>query len=252
MTLITHREYLKKLIPVVRRAGESIMGFYSKNIKIKDKEDGSPVTEADKESEKIIIEELRVLAPKIPIVSEENNLSHLIKPSKKYFLVDPLDGTKEFIKSDGKGSFTVNIALIEEGSPTLGIVYAPALDRLFHGSKFFGSFENGKPIKVRDIPLSGAVAVASVSNFNSETKSWLRQNQINNFISIGSSLKFCLVACGEADIYPRFGTTMEWDTAAGQAVLQFSGGTVVDVTGRNLMYGKPNYKNEFFLAKGKI
>jgi 3'(2'), 5'-bisphosphate nucleotidase len=168
--------------------------------------------------------------------------------------VDPLDGTKEFLKHDGKGSFTVNVAFIKDRSPVFGIVYAPALNRLFYASKSIGAFEedkNGlKKIKIRKSIKDCIVAVASSSHQDQETIDWLEKNHVSETISIGSSLKFCLVASGEADVYPRFGPTMEWDTAAGDAILRFAGGNVENIDGTNFKYGKKEFKNTPFIAKG--
>ena len=166
----------------------------------------------------------------------------------------PLDGTKEFLKFDGKGSFTVNIALIRENEPLIGIVYAPAIKRLFYAGKTFGSFEENKDerkkIRIRKSDKNKIVAVASSSHLDHKTKDWLVKNNIARTVSIGSSLKFCLVASGEADVYPRFGPTMEWDTAAGDAVLRYAGGRVEYLDGSKFTYGKKNFKNTPFIAKG--
>ena len=197
---------------------------------------------------------VKSLYPSIPIVSEENPESHNLKSLSEFFLVDPLDGTKEFLKFDGKGSFTVNIALIRENEPLIGIVYAPAIKRLFYAGKTFGSFEENKDerkqIRIRKSDKNKIVAVASSSHLDQKTKDWLVKNNIARTVSIGSSLKFCLVASGEADVYPRFGPTMEWDTAAGDAVLRYAGGRVEYLDGSKFTYGKKNFKNTPFIAKG--
>ena len=245
---------VNNLIPSVLKAGDKIMKIYYKKTEVDFKLDGSPVTEADRLAEKILLSSIKKHAPKIPIVSEENLESHQTKSEKLFFLVDPLDGTKEFLKNDGKGSFTVNVALIRNGNPVFGIVNAPALGRLFYGIVGYGSFEINKkiskPIKVRKTSQDNLVAVASSSHRDVKTDGWLKKNKINKTISIGSSLKFCLLASGEADVYPRFGPTMEWDTAAGDAVLRSAGGKVLNIDGTNFFYGKKNYKNGDFIAKG--
>jgi len=250
-----YNELLIKLLPVVYLAGDTIMNIYKQSFKTNYKEDGSPVTIADKKAEKIILSGLKPLANGIDIISEENSESHKLKTKDKFFLVDPLDGTKEFLKKDGKGSFTVNIALIENGVPIFGIVYAPALERMFSGIIKHGAVEyskkNKKTISVRKIPNSGPVAVASNSHRDSETDVWLREHKIVETISIGSSLKFCLLATGEADVYPRFGPTMEWDTAAGDAILRAAGGTMKNPDGSNFIYGKKGFLNSPFIAFGK-
>ena len=161
-------------------------------------------------------------AADIAVVSEENAASHKLDVAPLFFLVDPIDGTKEFLKPDGQGSFTVNIGLIQEGAPIMGLVYAPAFDALYIGIVGYRAEKitagERASLFVRDVPETGAVAVASASHRDEETNQWLVQHKITNTKSIGSSLKFCLVAEGEADVYPRFGPTMEWDTAAGDAV----------------------------------
>lgn len=242
------------LKPVVREAGEKIMAVYHKGGDADYKADGSPVTEADKAAEAVILPALARLAPHIPVVSEESADSHQLAAAERFFLVDPLDGTKEFLKRDGEGSFTVNIGLIENGVPIAGLVYAPALDRLFAGAVGCGVTETRggveRPITVRAVQPQGRVAVASASHRDAETDAWLQAHGIQNTVSIGSSLKFCLVACAEADVYPRFGPTMEWDTAAGDAVLRAAGGDVQLPSGETLKYGKSDYRNGAFIAWG--
>ena len=249
-------QIVETLLPTVKYAGQEIIKIYKLKPTSLIKNDGSPVTIADKAAEKILINKLTECFPKIPIVSEENPTSHSLTAPKEFFLVDPLDGTKEFLKFDGKGSFTVNVALIRGGVPVLGIVYAPALDRLFYGTKVNGAFEENKNqlknIGIRKLIKDSVVAVASSSHRDDETNNWLAQNKLSKTVSIGSSLKFCLVACGEADVYPRFGPTMEWDTAAGDAVLRFAGGRVENLDGSIFKYGKKDYKNISFIAMGNF
>ena len=168
-----------------------------------------------------------------------------------FFLVDPLDGTKEFLKCDGKGAFTVNIALIENKEPTLGIVYAPALGRMFFGSKGNGAFEGDRSICARREIAGKKIAVASQSHRDAKTDAWLSKNNISETVSIGSSLKFGLLANGEADVYPRFSPTMEWDTAAGDAILRAAGGMVLNPDGSPFTYGKTDYRNGAFIATGE-
>ena len=240
------------LDPVARAAGDAIMEIYARGVEADFKRDGSPVTEADKAAEEIILSGLAKIAPDIAVISEENAESHGLEAPDAFFLVDPLDGTKEFLKADGKGSFTVNIALLKNRIPVLGVVYAPALNRMFTGGTEIGATENGRAISVRDVPEEGAVAVASASHRDAETDQWLFSRGIGNTISIGSSLKFCLVAAGEADVYPRFGPTMEWDTAAGDAVLRSAGGDVRNPDDSPFVYGKADYRNGPFVAYGKL
>lgn len=251
---MNYASLIKALEPVARAAGAKIMEVYAKDPEADFKGDGSPVTEADEAAEAIILPALAKLAPDITVISEENAESHNLKAPERFFLVDPLDGTKEFLKRDGKGSFTVNIALIEHGTPVMGVVYAPALDRMFSGAAGVGAHEEcggeRRTIATRKTPPEGgAVAVASASHRDAETDAWLAKNGITQTTSIGSSLKFCLVAAGEADVYPRFGPTMEWDTGAGDAILRAAGGMVELPDGSPFVYGKPEYRNGAFVAK---
>ena len=245
---------ITSLTPCVLKAGKKIMDIYESNPSKKLKEDGSPVTEADNAAEEIIHNELKKLVPEILVVSEENASSHSKIVSKRFFLVDPLDGTKEFLKKDGKGSFTVNISLIENNLPTMGIVYAPALDHLYFGCQACGAYKifNGTKTKisVRTPKSDKLVAVASVSHKDFDTKQWLIKNNVQETTSIGSSVKFCLVASGQADVYPRFSPTMEWDTAAGDAILRAAGGQVTKPDLSKFIYGKNLYKNGPFIAWG--
>lgn len=250
--MIAYSELINRLEPIVREAGAAIMDIHGRDVVRKTKPDNSPVTEADIASEKIILAVLREIAGDIPVISEENTLSHSLATPDCFFLVDPLDGTKEFLKEDSKGAFTVNIALIEHGAPTMGIVFAPALDRMFTGSPETVANENGMPISVRGLPDTGPVAVASASHRDEETNLWLSGNGIDQTVSIGSSLKFCLIAAGEADVYPRFSPTMEWDTAAGDAILRAAGGSVCNPDRSPFTYGKSAYRNGPFIACGRF
>lgn len=247
--MINYSNLITVLLPIAEKAGEEIMAVYNEGFDHDLKSDGSPVTKADKAAEKIILDALKAYAPEITVISEENPLSHDLEAPDVFFLVDPLDGTKEFLKRDGKGAFTVNIALIENKIPTLGIIYAPALNRMFYGSKDLGAFENEKPIQVREVLNEKRVAVASQSHRDKDTDQWLKDHNLKTTVSIGSSLKFALLACGEADLYPRFSPTMEWDTAAGDAILRAAGGVVTHPDGTPFEYGKANYRNGGFIAK---
>ena len=246
---------VKALIAPVQHAGRVIMDFYQTDSSAETKADGSPVTKADQAAEAILLAEVAALAPSIQVISEENAASHNLVASQEFFLVDPLDGTKEFIKPRGDGAFTVNIGLIRNGEPVMGIVFAPALDRLFFGSLGNGAFEISggicRQICVRMPPAEGPVAVASASHRDAQTNQWLEKRGVTNSIAIGSSLKFCLIAAGEADLYPRYGPTMEWDTAAGDAVLRAAGGRVMAEDGKPFPYGKAGYRNEPFFAAGE-
>ncbi len=254
---------LLALTDIAYDAGRIILSHYVEEIVARKKEDRSPVTDADEEAEKFILQRLRHLAEGVPIVAEEEVAAGRVpKVGHRFFLVDPLDGTKEFINRNGE--FTVNIAEIVEGKPVRGVVYAPAKDRMFFGEVASGAFEieakpGGAPaysearrITVRAPAKDGLVAVASRSHRDSKTEEYLKHYPVKEFVTAGSSLKFCLVAAGEADIYPRHGTTMEWDTAAGHAVLAAAGGSVMTVDSQPFHYGKPRFENPHFVARGLI
>jgi len=223
------------------------------------KSDSSPVTEADKAAEALILAALRAAAPGIPVVAEEETAAGRVPDvGETFFLVDPLDGTKEFIK---RGTdFTVNIGLIEDGVPTMGAVYAPARGTLYWGDcKSKQAWRASQPphaprgsaesISVRK-PRQPPCAVASKSHNTPDTEAWLANAGVKDRVSIGSSLKFVLVASGDADVYPRPAPTMEWDTAAGDAVLRAAGGRVFDLDGQPLLYGKEKFFNPGFVATG--
>jgi 3'(2'), 5'-bisphosphate nucleotidase len=214
------------------------------------KADRSPVTDADEETERLILAELARAFPGVPVVAEEEAAAGRIQAvGKHFFLVDPLDGTKEFLS--GNGEFTVNIAEVVDGIPVAGVVYAPALERMFVGDAG-GALEGTKPIRARAAAAEGLIAVGSRSHADAATAEFLKAYPVTRFISAGSSLKFCLVAAGEADIYARGGRTMEWDTAAGHAVLRAAGGSVSRWDGTPLLYGKAGFENPAFIARGKI
>ncbi|TPE52769.1 3'(2'),5'-bisphosphate nucleotidase CysQ [Amaricoccus solimangrovi] len=239
-------------------AGAEIMTVYEgPDFEVKSKSDSSPVTEADERADALIAAGLAAAFPEIPVVTEEQSESHAIA-ADVFFLVDPLDGTKEFIQR--RGDFTVNIALIEKGVPTRGVVYAPAKGRLFYTDAKGRSVEEAGPhrvdttgetsaLKVSVPDPDGLVVVASKSHRDQATDDYIARYPVSDFRSAGSSLKFCLVAAGEADLYPRLGRTMEWDTAAGQAVLLGAGGKVVRFDDlKPLGYGKGGFENPFFIA----
>ncbi len=239
-------------------AGQAIMEVYDRpDLGVREKADTSPVTEADEAADAVIYSGLKEAFPNFPIVTEEQAATHNLDV-KSFLIVDPLDGTKEFIKR--RGDFTVNIALVEDGTPTLGVVYAPAKGRMFFTPADGGAVEETgdfepatvgptKPIKVSDTDAGALRVVASKSHRDQATDDYIAQYNVADMVSAGSSLKFCLVAAGEADFYPRLGPTMEWDTAAGHAVLAAAGGTVLDkATHEPLAYGKAGFRNPFFLA----
>ncbi len=235
-------------------AGVVILRLYHRNIAVKHKADASPVTEADEAADALIVAGLAQGAPGIAIISEESvSQDHLPDISGgRFWLVDPLDGTKEFIA--GTDEFTVNIALIENGSPVLGALHAPALGACYladgKGAFFVGKDGHREPIRARSVPPEGAVVVASRNHRDAETDAFIARHRTSSITSAGSSLKFGLLARGEADLYPRFGRTMEWDTAAGHAVLAAAGGSVTRVDGTALRYGKPGLDNPAFVARG--
>ena len=242
-------------------SGKVIMEVYnSSTFEVLLKSDDSPVTVADKKADEIISKGLKKYFPEVPIVTEEQVKSHNLSASV-FFIVDPLDGTKEFIKR--RGDFTVNIALVANGEPIRGIVYAPARQRLFYTDEngeaveemaYFSVSKMGlvKKIKTAFSDNTALKVVASKSHRDEKTEEYISKYRCKELVSAGSSLKFCLIAAGEADLYPRFGPTMEWDTAAGHAVLSAAGGSVLQVEDKQpLKYGKPHYKNPFFIASSK-
>ena len=241
---------------LARVAGDEILAVYAGEIGVRVKADESPVTDADGRAEAVILRGLASLTPEIPVVAEESVGEGFVPAADgSFWLVDPLDGTKEFISRNGE--FTVNIALVERGVPVLGVVYAPALNRLYAGGDGVAAFSQCghaqcAPAVVRPIPSEGLVIVASRSHGDaSALEQFLEGRKVANAVSAGSSLKFCLVATGEADLYPRLGRTMEWDTAAGHAVLRAAGGRVADLSGAELRYGKRGFANPHFVAAGR-
>jgi 3'(2'),5'-bisphosphate nucleotidase len=250
--------FMQSLIDLAVVAGAEIMAIYATDFSAKAKGDLTPVTEADEAAEKIILAGLAKISAAVPVISEEAaSAGRIPEVSEKFFLVDPLDGTKEFISKNGE--FTVNIALVENGIPTAGVVHAPALKRIFWGEKGRGAAQgvidgdvagHWKALGVRELPADGATVVASRSHRDAATEDYLKTVKVKSICSAGSSLKFCLVAAAEADLYPRFGRTMEWDTAAGHAVLLAAGGRVMTVDGVELTYGKRarGYDNPGFIA----
>ncbi len=252
----------EKLVNVMRElaleAGERIMEIYqADDFDVKVKSDDSPVTAADEAADALISTGLRAAFPDVLLVTEEQSASHSEKACT-FLIVDPLDGTKEFIHR--RGDFTVNIAYVENGVPTRGVVYAPAKERMFftqadgRAVEETGPFEAGKigaihPIRVSNPDNDALMVVASKSHRDQATDDYIGKYAVKDMKSAGSSLKFCLIATGEADIYPRVGRTMEWDTAAGHAVLNGAGGKVIRFDDHApLIYGKDGYANPFFIA----
>lgn len=246
-------------------AGREVMRVFHAGCAVDRKSDASPVTEADRESEKIILAGLRSAFPDIPCVAEEEASAGIVPPDLDgvFFLIDPLDGTKEFVNR--RTDFTVNIALVRHGVPEVGVVFAPCSGRFFSGRP--GRAEaievdndyqitGRRPISVRTAVEPLAV-VASRSHNTPETEAYIRDLGAAEIVSVGSSLKFCLLASAEADVYPRFGRTMEWDTAAGDAVLRAAGGMTRTLDGQPLVYGKrkqsddEDFANPHFIASGR-
>ncbi|MBY9064494.1 3'(2'),5'-bisphosphate nucleotidase CysQ [Sphingomonas yunnanensis] len=260
MTDITDRPALLAAIVALAEAGGDIVWrHFTAGCAVMHKSDESPVTAADRDAEAAILAGLAIVAPAIPVVAEEQAAAGDIPAvADAFFLVDPLDGTKEFVRRGD--DFTVNIALVEHGVPTMGVVYAPARDALYWGDVAQGAAwtaarapggDRGaaQPIRVRRCG-GKPCAVASKSHAMPGLDEWLDAGGVSERVAVGSSLKFALVACGEADVYPRTGPTMEWDTAAGDAVLRAAGGRTLDVDGAPFTYGKPGYRNAGFVATG--
>jgi 3'(2'), 5'-bisphosphate nucleotidase len=255
---------VEEIAALVRQAGKAVMEVYACAFHVESKGDGSPVTEADRRAEEIILRGLDRIAPRVPVLSEEAASSddHLptagldgnVDGSRLFWLVDPLDGTKEFVSRNGE--FTINVALVQEGVPVLGVVLAPAVDRLFAADSSSGAVmedvDGRRPVSARAQPAEGATVVSSRSHGDADALArFTARRRIAAHLNAGSSLKFCLLAAGQADLYPRFGRTMEWDTAAGDAVLRAAGGRVTDLEGQDLRYGKPGFENPHFVAWGR-
>lgn len=248
---------LPRVIDAVIDASAAVMAVYATNFAVSHKDDRSPVTAADERAEAILVARLAKLTPDIPIVAEEAVAAgQVVRPGRRFWLVDPLDGTKEFVSRNGE--FTVNIACIDRGEPVAGVVFAPAQQRLFAGARGLGAFveEQGKRrvIRTRRPPQDGLTLWSSRSHGSAA--------RLRDFVAsqhwrvaenrhAGSSLKFGLLAAGEGDVYPRLSRTMEWDTAAGHAVLSAAGGAVVGLDGKPLAYGKPGFENPGFVAWGR-
>ncbi len=254
------------LAETAQRAGQAIRDIYAGGLEVRSKADASPVTDADQAAEKIILDELGRLAPELPVIAEEAVAAGKIpETGDLYFLVDPLDGTKEFVS--GTGEFTVNIALVRDGVPRFGLILAPALGEIFltladnHAIKAEVGTDGvrrldavtHKPLHTRALRPGALRAVASRSHMNAPTRRFLETYEITDTCSAGSSLKFCTIAAGEADVYPRLGPTCEWDTAAGDAILRAAGGVVLGEDGSPLRYGKADggYLNPGFVAWGR-
>ena len=237
-------ELLSEVDKIARKAGRKILEIYETDFSVTNKEDNSPLTAADTAAHKIICHSLSILTPTIPILSEES--SHIDFSERKkwsqYWLVDPLDGTREFIKKNGE--FSVNIALIDGNQSVLGVVYIPVIDTSYIATTDYGAYKcyekNKRRISVRKTNKNDITVAGSRSHGNEKQRSFISNLKNATILSIGSSQKFCLVAEGKADIYPRFGPTSEWDTAAAQCIVEESGGSVVDENFNPIKY---NIKN---------
>ena len=250
-------ELLAAISRIAEQAGREILRHYHPGVEARLKQDRTPVTAADEAAEAIILPALRELAPEIPSVAEEavahGGLPEIDRQSL-FFLIDPLDGTREFLA--GNGEFTVNIALIDKGRPILGVVHLPALGTTYaggpNGATLAVAGEAPQAIAARAKPADGVIVLASRSHNEGDALDlYLAEMHVAERIAAGSSLKFCRIAEGLADLYPRFGRTMEWDTAAGHAVLAAAGGHVVTVDGKPLAYGKAGFDNPDFIARGR-
>ena len=245
---------LADVIKIADEAGEKVFRIYQSDFTVSYKEDESPITAADVASHEIIVKGLRSLSRDIPILSEEGTQADWDerKQWRRFWLVDPIDGTKEFTQRSGQ--FTVNIALIEDGEPVMGVVTAPALKEAFWGVKGEGAHKRDRTGRIHRIrvaePQTTKRVVASKNHMNDETRAFIKALGAHKTIQAGSSLKFCLIAEGHADIYPRMGPTSEWDTAAAHAVLLAAGGNVHTLEGQPLQYGKEDVLNPYFIAAG--
>lgn len=251
-------DLLQAVEAIARAAGRAILEVYASDFTVLGKPDASPLTEADLRAEAIITPALQALLPGVPVVAEEAHArgecdAVVGQAGAAFWLVDPLDGTREFVARNGE--FTVNIALVRDGEPVLGVVFAPALGQMYAGERGHGAWLDDagvrRPIGCRRVPADGlTVATSRVHGDRAAVDALLKGQPVAQHLSAGSSLKFGLLASGRADVYPRYGRTMEWDTAAGQAVLAAAGGTVCDTAGRPLRYGKPGFENPHFMARG--
>jgi len=249
------------VLPIAREAGNAILEIYDKDtdIQVEHKADESPLTIADKKSNEVICNGLEELSQIFPIISEENKLVdyETRKDYDYYWLIDPLDGTKEFIKRNGE--FTVNIALVKNKEVVLGVVYTPCLDEMYWGAKDEGAWlitaEGTEQLQAADFKMTDQELriVCSRSHQNDATKEFVKKLLDPVLVSKGSSLKFLILARGNADLYPRLAPTMEWDTAAAQIILEEAGGSVIDeITGEKVKYNKENLLNPFFIGYGKV
>ena len=251
---MNHQSLLDKVLEIADTASRKVMKIYQTDFEVQTKADNSPITAADIASHHVIVDGLKELTPDIPILSEEsaNAPWNERKGWTRFWLVDPIDGTKDF--TNRTGEFTVNIALIENGEPVMGVVTAPALNEAYWGIKGQGAWKreaDGSTRKLEVVnPPEAVRAVASKNHMNDETRTFIEQLGDHELVQAGSSLKFCRIAEGQADIYPRLGPTCEWDTGAAHAVLVAAGGKVTQLDGTPLAYGKEDVLNPYFVASG--
>ena len=265
MNFPDHERLFAALLPAVLQAGRLEMRYRAAGLTVETKTDTSPVTAADREAELILVAALHEAAPQITVIAEEQSAAGAVPPKlgDRFFLVDPLDGTREYVA--GGTDFTVNIGLIDGGFPVFGIVYAPALSRLYATVGLRHAIEaevdpearilsledlRHRRIETRAPPVAGLTALQSRSRSSAETDAWLAAYPVHNRLRLGSSLKFCVIARGDGDLYPQLGGTCEWDTAAGQALVEAAGGRVTTLDGARLRYGRAEggYRNPQFVA----
>lgn len=251
---MNYESLLDKVLEIADTASRKVMEIYQTDFEVQTKDDNSPITAADIASHHVIVDGLKELTPDIPILSEEsaNAPWNERKGWTRFWLVDPIDGTKDF--TNRTGEFTVNIALIENGEPVMGVVTAPALNEAYWGIKGQGAWKREADGSTRRLevvnPPEAVRAVASKNHMNEETRTFIEQLGDHELVQAGSSLKFCRIAEGQADIYPRLGPTCEWDTGAAHAVLVAAGGKVTQLDGTPLAYGKEDVLNPYFVASG--
>ena len=259
-------ELVEALIAAAIEAGDAILAVRRGGHGVEWKANSSPVTEADRAAEAVIMAHLAKVAPGVPVIAEEAaSAGQVPETGAEFFLVDPLDGTREFVR--GGNDFTVNIGLVRAGAPALGVILVPETGKIFWGIAGKGAWRGEvaggvvgerRPIRVRPAPDGPIAVVASRSHRTPETDAYIKRYEVGDLVSAGSSMKFCVVASGKADLYPRMGTTMQWDTAAGDAILRAAGGKVVTLDGQPFRYG-PNgeagadgYRNPWFIAAGGL
>lgn len=245
-------QHMPELVMLARAAGERIMSYFG-NAEATAKQDKSPLTEADLAAHRLIDEALKKIAPSIPVVSEENAAHPDLEGKDRFWLVDPLDGTKSFVR--GTGEFTVNIALVENRLPVLGVIGLPRSGAVYAGMAGEGAFREWREgkresIRCRAVPKEGVSAVVSHAHRSAAEDEFLKRFRVTSRMNEASASKFCRVAEGAADIYPRMGPTMEWDTAAGHAIVEAAGGRVELPDGNPLLYGKAGFRNPHFVAYG--